>query len=288
MQLSIVILNWKVRELLRKCLVSIYEHTAGVDFEVFVVDNDSRDGSVEMVLTEFPQVTLIANNVNGGFAKGNNQGLEQAQGDFVLLLNPDTELQDNALPEMINVLQEHPEAGICGPQLLNTDGSPQNSVRRFPDFCSQALVMLKLHNFLPQLSPVRRYFAADFDYSREQPVDQVMGAAFMIRRDVLEDIGKLDEDYFIWFEEVDYCRRAKDAGYEVLYTPRAQIIHHGGESFAQAFGPRKQGYLNDSLLKYFKKHHGFWSWLGLAALYPLSLGLAWLAEVAGLSGKGKR
>jgi len=288
MDLSIVILNWKVKDLLRKCLASVYEHTSGIDFEVFVVDNDSRDGSVEMVLQEFSQVTLMANNTNVGFAAGNNQAIEQASGDFVILLNPDTELTSNAFAKIIEVMQMHPEVGVCGPKLLNPDGTLQNSVRHYPSFCSQALVMLKLHNFLPWLPPVRHYFATDFDYEREQEVDQVMGAAFMIRRDVLEDIGGLDQDYFIWFEEVDYCRRAANAGYKVLYTPQAEIIHHGGESFVQALGLQRQKYLNDSLLKYMKKHHGMLAWSGLAALYPISMLLAWLADAVGLSSKGKR
>ncbi|MFH1046738.1 MAG: glycosyltransferase family 2 protein [Patescibacteria group bacterium] len=275
MDLSIIILNWKVKDLLRKCLTSVYQHTSGISFEVFVVDNDSRDGSVEMVLKEFPQVTLIANNRNVGFAAGNNQAIEQASGEFVLLLNPDTELKDNALAKMVSVMTAYPLAGVCGPKLLNPDGSLQSSVRRYPTFWTQALVMLKLHHVLTGSRALRRYLATDFDYAREQDVEQVMGAAFMIRCGVLTDIGPLDEDYFIWFEEVDYCKRARDAGYQVLYTPQAEVIHHGGESFAQAFGPLKQRIYNKSMRIYMRRHHGFWPWLGLTLLHPLSMALAW-------------
>jgi GT2 family glycosyltransferase len=288
MNLSIVILNWKVKDLLRQCLLSIYRHTEGIEFEVIVVDNDSGDGSVEMVRKEFPQAKVIDNGANLGFAAGNNPGIREAKGEFVLLLNPDTELTDNAFAKMMSVMRVNPDVGVLGPTLLNSDGSLQLSVRRFPTPASQALVMLKLHNFLPRLKPVREYFASGFDYLSPSSVDQVMGAVFMIRRNVLDKVGLLDERFFIWFEEVDYCRRAVDAGFDIMYTPDARVIHHGGESFGQVFGMKKQMYLNASLLKYIRKHFGI-IWAGLLALlWPLSMVLAGFAQYLGLSGTGKR
>ncbi len=275
MNLSIIIVNWKVKDLLRKCLASIYEHTSGITFEVFVVDNDSHDGIEVMVLQEFPQVTLIVNNRNVGFAKANNQAIEQSSGEFVLLLNPDTELKDNAFTKMIEVMKAHPKVGVCGAKLLNSDGSLQPSVRRFPTFCSQLLIALKLHHAFKNVKVIKRYLALDFDYSKEQTVEQVMGAVFMIRYEMLHDIGGLDEDYFIWFEEVDYCKRAHNAGYEILYTSQAEVIHHGSESFVQAFGPQKQRLYNASMRTYMRKHHGLLPWLGLMLLHPVSMTLAW-------------
>ncbi|MEA3249399.1 MAG: glycosyltransferase family 2 protein [Patescibacteria group bacterium] len=288
MDLSIVILNWKVKELLRQCLLSVYRYTNGLDFEVIAVDNDSRDGSVEMVMKEFPQAQVIANNRNLGFAAGNNPGIEAARGEFVLLLNPDTELMDNAFEAMVRVMRANPDVAVLGPTLLNTDRSLQPSVRGFPTPLSQVLVMLKLHNFFPRLKPVMEYFSSGFDYLAPSSVDQVMGAAFMVRRSVFEKLGLLDERFFIWFEEVDFCRRAVDAGYGVMYTPKARIVHHGGESFGQVFGPKRQHYLNSSLLKYMRKHFGLVAAIGLAILYPASMTLAWLAEFFGLSGTGRR
>lgn len=276
MELSVVILNWKVKELLRQCLISVYRETSDVDFEVIVVDNDSRDGSAEMVMKEFPQAKLIVNNRNLGFAAGNNAGIEVATGEFVLLLNPDTELMDNAFGTMVRIMRANSDVAVLGPTLLNADRSLQPSVRRFPTPLSQALVMLKLHHVFPRLKPVMRYFADGFDYLAVAKVDQVMGAAFMVRRSAFERLGLLDERFFIWFEEVDFCKRVVDAGFGVMYTPEACVIHHGGESFGQVFGPKKQRYFNDSLLKYIRKHHGFVPWLGLVFLYPLSLALAWL------------
>jgi GT2 family glycosyltransferase len=188
---------------------------------------------------------------------------------------------------MVVLMKKRNEIGILGPKLLNTDKSLQRSVRSFPTFCSMALMMLKLHNILTLLPCLRRYQLLDFNYKQKQKVDQVMGAAFMIRRKVLQTIGLLDERYFIWFEEVDYCRMAKNAGFEVWYTPEIEIIHCGGESFSQTFGPLKQRYLNDALLKYMRKHHGLIAWLSLVILRPVSMTLTWLIEFAGLKHKRK-
>ncbi len=275
LDVSIVILNWKVKDLLRRCLASVYAHTKGVQFEVLVVDNDSADGSVEMIAREFPQATLIVNNRNIGFAAGNNPAIARAQGSFILLLNPDTELQEDAITKMVTWMRKNPHAAIMGPRLQNTDGTLQESVRAFPTIVSQALIMLKLHHVFPKVSALKKYFAKDFDYRKSEIVDQVMGAAFMIRRSVLEQIGLLDERFFIWFEEVDYCKRAKDAGLEVWYVPCASVTHHGGESFGQVFGPKKQQMFNDSLRKYFLKHFGVLAWLALTILDPFSKALAW-------------
>ncbi|MEY4744186.1 MAG: hypothetical protein RL272_131 [Candidatus Parcubacteria bacterium] len=278
MDVSVVIVNWKVKDLLRRCLASLYRETKGVSFETFVTDNASGDGSVEMVLKEFPDVTVIANNRNMGFAAGNNPAIMQAHGDFVLLLNPDVELKDDAVAAMAGYMRRHPHVGILGPRLVGADGKLQPSVRRFPTLASQALIMLKLHRALRGLPSLRRYFADDFDYGKEAAVDQVMGAAFMIRKGLIRELGGLDERFFIWFEEVDYCKRAKDAGFQVWYAPVATVVHNGGESFGRAFGPTKQRYFNDSLRKYFAKHSGAAAAAVIAVLDPFSMALAWMVH----------
>lgn len=288
MDLSVVIVNWKVKDLLRKCLESVYRETKDIGFEVFVVDNDSRDGSVEMVAKEFPQATLIASNRNLGFAKANNEAIRRAQGEFVLLLNPDTEIIDNALAKLVEYMRQNPQAAICGPRLLNPDRTLQKSVRRFPDIWSQALISLKLHHLLRKLPVFRRYFADDFDYSRASQCDQVMGAAFMVRGSLLQKIGLMDERYFIWFEEVDLCKAAAKAGFQTWFTPMAEVIHHGGESFGQVMGPVKQRVFNESCRQYFRKHHGWLSWALLLALHPLSMLLAWLVVRRVKGDKGER
>ncbi len=285
MDLSIVIVNWKVKDLLRQCLASVYRQQ-GVSFEVFVVDNDSRDGSAEMVREEFPQATLIANDRNLGFAAANNQALRQSRGDFALLLNPDTDCGDGMFAQMVAWMRQNPHAGIMGPRVRNVDGTVQHSVRRLPTLLSQSLIILKLHHVFPRLPALRRYFAADFDYAKAAPVDQVIGAAFLIRRSLLDAVGMLDERYFIWFEEADYCKRAKDAGFQVWYAPVADVVHRGGESFGQVFSPVKQRYFDASLRTYFRIHHGMPSYLILTALHPLAMALAWV--VGSLKAKRKK
>lgn len=285
MDLSVITVNWKVKDLVFRSLQSLYQHTRGISFEVFFVDNDSRDGSVGLIQREFPQIHIIANQKNLGFAKACNQGIQASIGDFVLLLNPDTEFFDNALGKLVVWMRNHPDVGIAGGKLLNPDRTLQQSVRRFPTFISQALILLKLHHVFPDLKPLRHYFAKDFNYDPPPfvgggkgegiEVDQVMGSFFCIRRELIKQIGPLDERYFIWFEEVDYCKMARDADWKVVYTPELSIIHHGGESFAQVFALKKQRMFNDSLQKYMRKHYGFWPWLGITLLSPPSIFLAW-------------
>ncbi|PIY63269.1 hypothetical protein COY93_00510 [Candidatus Uhrbacteria bacterium CG_4_10_14_0_8_um_filter_58_22] len=288
MDLSVVILNWKVRELLRRCLTSVFEQTVGLSFEVIVVDNDSGDGSAEMVRREFPQVRMIENSGNLGFSAGNNPGIAVAGGEFVLLLNPDTELRSNALAGMVRVMRDRPDLGVLGPRLLNPDGSLQESVRAFPGTSDQAMIMLKLHRVFPKRASLRRYLCDDFDYSAAADVDQVMGAAFLTRRSVLDRIGPLDEDYFIWFEEVDFCRRVRAAGLRVGYTPEAEVVHWGGESFAQEMGPTKQRFWNASLRTYMRKHGSLMSRLMVTLLHPVSMALSWAVHLASGSFRGGR
>lgn len=275
--LSVIIVNYKVKPLLRRCLESVFSQTKGIAFEVFVVDNASGDGAVEMVRRDFPAARVIVNDRNLGFAAANNQALKFATGEFVVLLNPDTEVVADALSAMVAALRQRPNAGIAGPRVGNPDGSTQQSVRRFPTPLSQALLMLKLQHVCPNISAFSRYFAHDFDYAKPAKVDQVIGAVFFIRRSVLERLGPLDERYFIWFEEVDYCRQAVQAGFEVWYVPAATVIHHGGQSFGPVFGTKKQAMFNRSLRQYMAKHHGWAAAALILFLQPASMALAWLA-----------
>lgn len=258
--LSIITVNWKVADLVRRMLRSIADETKGISYEIFVVDNASGDAMNEVV-EEFkkdnPDTNLrfIANDRNLGFAAANNLGIREARGRYVVLLNPDTELREDALTTMVKWLDEHPDVGIAGPKLLNPDGSVQASVRAFPMISDQVLVLLKLHHAMRNLSTLRRYFATDFDYGKTQDADQLMGAALFIRRDVFAKIGLLDEAYFIWFEEVDFCFRAKQAGERVMYVSSARIVHYGGESFSKALTLMKQKYFNASMRTYFRKYH---------------------------------
>ena len=276
MDISIIIVSWNVCELLKKCIESIYKHTRGVTFEIFVIDNGSADNSASMVKKKFPEVKLTINQKNKGFAAANNQGIKQSSGNYILLLNPDTELKEDSLTKIKEFMKQNDGCGIAGCHLLNSDGSHQDSVRRFPGFLDQALILLKLRHILPNLTPLRRYLCADFDYSREQKVDQIMGAFFMIKREVIDKIGLLDEKFFIWFEEVDFCKRAQKAGWQVAYTPVTSVIHHFGQSFKQMMTVDKQKIWNKSVKYYFLKHCGFAKYVMIVLLSWVSLGFSYL------------
>jgi GT2 family glycosyltransferase len=279
MDLSIIIVNWKVKDLLEKCLQSVFEQTKNISFEVFVVDNNSGDGSVEMVRQKFPQVDLTASGENLGFAKGNNLAIKKSRGRYVLLLNPDTEILENALEKMVHFMDAHEDCGVAGCNLLNSDSSLQFSVRAFPDLASQVFILLKIHHLFPHSKAMYKYLVQNFDYGKTQEVDQVMGAFMIIRREVLDKIGLLDENFWIWFEEVDFCKRAKSAGWKIFYTPEAKIIHHYGQSFKQTMGLKKQKNFNRSLSYYFRKNGTKGEWLAIQILRPISLVLAWVTQI---------
>lgn len=279
--LSIIIVSWKVKDYLKNCLRSVNEHKGTLSLEIFVVDNNSSDGTAQMVKEEFSNVQLIANDFNVGFAKACNQALRKAQGEFILLLNPDTEILNEALVKMVDFMKQNPAVGLSSCKILNPDKTLQLSIRKFPNLISQILILLKIHNFFPRLKPIKNYYQLDFDYSHFQEVDQIMGAFFMIRKKVIDQIGFLDEKFWIWLEEVDFCKRVKEAGWKIVYNPQAEIIHHKAGSFSQISPIQAQDLFNRSLLYYFKKHHSLFAYLVLLIFYPVSIFLASLVQISG-------
>jgi len=280
MDLSIVIVSWNVRELLRACLQAVDAGRSGLDLELIVVDGASADGSAEMVRREFPWVTLLALDANVGFPRGNNLGIIQARGRHVLLLNPDTVVVGAALPTMVAYLDAHPGVGGLGAQLLNPDGSVQSSRRRFPTLG----VALFESTWLQTLAPpglLRRYYALDLPDDATADVDWVMGACLMVPRRVIDAVGMLDEGYFMYSEELDWCRRIKDAGYRVVYFPQAQVIHHVGKSSEQAVTARHINFQR-AKLRYFRKFHG----RGQTAVLRIFLLLNYLWQMGVEAAKG--
>lgn len=274
--INVIVVSWNVRELLRRCLRSL--ETSEVQANVLVVDNASSDGSAEMVRREFPGLRCIANNTNRGFAAAVNQGLAECLSGDVLLLNPDAAVSQSTLKRCLDRLHAEPTVGILGCRLRNSNGSTQGSVRRFPRLIDQALILLKLHRVFPRAAAIRSYFMVDFNYDQESDVDQVKGAFFLIRRSVISAIGKLDERFWIWFEEVDYCWRARQSGFRVLYYPGAEVTHAQGESFRSVWTVRRQIVFTASLIAYFKKYQPGWRVAILEILRPFSLFLAVLAS----------
>ncbi len=274
--LSVIIVSWNVRDLLAACLKSLTddERRTTVDtrassfvlrpssLEIIVVDNASADGSAAMVAAEFPEVKLIANPDNRGFTRGNNQGVALARGRYVLFLNPDTEVVGDALGTMVAYLDAHPAVGALGPELRYGDGSRQSSRRRFPTLMTALCESTPLAWHWPSNPWARRYrmeqglrVREQESGSRDQEVDWLVGAALMVRREALEQIGGFDEGYFMYSEELDWCRRAKGAGWRIVYLPAAQIIHYEGKSSEQAVAARHIRF-NTSKVRYFRKFHG--------------------------------
>jgi GT2 family glycosyltransferase len=255
--------------------------------EIIVVDNASTDGTVEAVAGEFPSVVLIANVENRGFTGGNNQGMQASSGQFVLFLNPDTEVAPDALAALLDYMSAHPEVGACGPELRYGDGSWQSSRRRFPSLASALTESTPLGWHLPpRLNPwARRYrFEDSAPGADAQRVDWLVGAALMCRRSVLDQVGGFDEGYFMYSEELDWCRRAAAAGWEIHYVPWARVIHYEGKSSEQAVAARHI-HFQSSKVRYFRKFHGRLAagilLSAILAMYGLELGIEAVKWAAG-------
>lgn len=230
---SIVIVSFNGRELLQRCLSSVFEHTTGIEFEVIIVDNASADGTPEMVLAEFPKVTLIRRASNAGFAYAVNEGVTIARGSYILLLNPDAEFTANGMPAMIEYLSEHPDIAVLAPKLLNPDGSLQLSCRAFPGFSTALFNRYSLFTrFFGRNRFSRRYLMTDFDHTQIADVDWASAACWLLPSRAIEKIGPLDEGYFWTIEDVDYCQRVHRAGMRVVYFPSIEVLHQIGASSA--------------------------------------------------------
>ncbi len=255
--LSIVIVSWNVRDLLRQCLASLLtasDQQPATDIELIVVDNASTDGSAAMVRDEFPAVRLIASDTNLGYPGGNNAGLRVAQGRYVMILNPDTEVRPGALAALVAYADANPDVGVVGPQLLNPDGSVQSSRRRFPTFATALFESTWLQPIAPRRL-LERYYVLDQPDDATLDVDWVDGAALMARREAVEQVGLLDEGFFMYSEELDWCRRFRQAGWRVVYLPEAKVVHHRGKSSDQVVAARHI-HFNTSKVRYFRKYHG--------------------------------
>jgi N-acetylglucosaminyl-diphospho-decaprenol L-rhamnosyltransferase len=268
--ISIIIVSWNTASLLENCLASILANPLASPFEIWVVDNASRDDSPRMVREKFPQVHLVQNRENVGFARANNQAIQRCTGKYILLLNPDTLVASGALQALIDFLDNHPEAGAAGTRIINPDGSLQISSHPRPTLSRELWRLFHLDS----LWPYAVYPLAKWETNRPQEVDVLMGACLLLRTEVLDQVGFLDEDYFIYSEEVDLCYRIQRAGWHIYWVPLAQVMHFGGQSTQQV--PTEM-FLNlyHSKIKYFRKHDGW----AAAQIYKLILRLAALSRL---------
>lgn len=271
MYLSIVIVNWNTRDILAQCLTSIYAYPPDGEMEVFIVDNASVDHSATMVREHFPQVRLIENNENMGFAKANNQAIRQSTGRYVLLLNPDTAAHPGALETLVRFMEEHREAGAAGAHILNPDSSLQLSCYPAPTLSRELWRLFHLD----ALWPYGQYRMADWSMNTPREIDAALGACLILRREALDKVGLLDEDYFIYSEEIDLCYRLRRTGWHIYWVPQAKVTHYGGQS-TQQVASEMFVRLYQGKVVYFRKHHG---WL-YARLYKLILLTTALARLA--------
>lgn len=254
LDLSIITVSWNVLDLLRDCIRSVNAGKDDLNLEMIVVDSGSRDGSPEMVRNEFPWVKLITQDDNIGFPRGNNIGIRKARGRHILLLNPDTVVLDDALLKMVHYLDEHLDVGGLGAQLLNPDLTIQSSRRRFPTLMTAFFESTWLEEKAPKRI-LQHYYVTDLPDDQAIDVDWVTGACLMVPRRVIDHVGMMDEAYYMYSEELDWCRRIKGAGWRIIYFPEAQIIHHIGKSSEQAETDRHINF-QKAKLRYFRKFYG--------------------------------
>ncbi len=233
LDLTIIISNYNTRSLLRNCLESVYQQTGSITFEVICIDDNSGDGSAEMVAEQFPQVILVRNTTNQLYARNQNTGLRMSRSRYACLLDSDTVLRGNALQALVQFMDEHPEAAACGPKLLNLDGTVQHCIRRFPGAAVFVLQSMNWHKLFPGSRIMNRYYATDVDYSRAQPVESIGTSAYVIRRSTWEQAGMLDERFRLALVDLAYNYRLRQKGLQVYYTPCAEVVHLGSQSVNQ-------------------------------------------------------
>jgi GT2 family glycosyltransferase len=250
MDLSVIIVNWNTKDLLCQCIDSLAQTVKKIDTEIFVVDNGSTDGSVAAIREKFPRVRLIENQVNLGFARANNQAISLSSGEYLLFLNPDTRVKDEAFPTMLSFMSSHAKAGLVGAQLLNADGSKQNSIANFPSLATELFNKSLLRWLFPEKFPGK-----ERDYPGPVEVESVIGACMLVRRKAVEQVGLLDEEFFLFLEETDWCYRIKKAGWEIYHIPQAEVLHFQGKSAEVEKGKARIEYYR-SRYHYFRKNKG--------------------------------
>jgi len=257
-KLSIIIVNWNTKDLLNDCLSSIFEDMSAPALEVIVVDNDSGDGSAEMVKANYQKVVLIENRDNVGFARGNNQGISISKGEYILLLNPDTIVKSGALSSLISFAESSPRAGAVGVKLVDEFGNPQCSYGYFPRTLS---LFFGFSVFFSKLGILKSFYkplgvlSCELDAKPEE-VEYVSGACMLVRSEVISEVGMLDEDYFTYFEETDWCYRIRRSGWQIFYYPEAEIVHFGGASMG-IIGERSLERYFTGLLLFLRKNRWF-------------------------------
>ena len=274
MDITIVIVNWNTKDLLRDCLESIYKTVRNITFEIIVVDNASYDDSVAMLGEKFPGVRIIENSENRGFAAANNQAFAVMRGRYALLLNTDTVLTEDAVHELFAFMENHDDAAMAGGQLLNSDGSRQNSIANFPTVLSLLANTSVLEYLFPRRFPSKRY-------AHKEPleVESVIGACMLVRKKAMDEVGMFDERYFFFFEETDWACQMRPAGWKIYHVPSALIYHLQGQSVGRNVRSRIEFYR--SRYKFFNKWKGRSYNAAVSLVVFIRLIVNWLLTSAG-------
>ncbi len=261
MDVSIIILNYKSKGLTKQCLKGIDLLKSGLNIETIVVDNASRDGTPEMVREEFPNVKVVESPINSGFAAGNNLGIRKSTGKYIMILNPDVAIMNNSIDVLYQFMEQHPEVGLAGPRLINPDGTTQASCRTFPTPQIVIYRRTPLGKLPTPKKMLKRHLMVNWDHSKNSPVDWMIGACFFVRREAMEKVGLMDERFFLYLEDVDWCRRFWQAGYQVYYIADAEMVHYHQRLSAE--NPGLKGIFSYatrihiiSAIKYFAKYFG--------------------------------
>jgi len=256
LDLTIIIPNYNTRTLLRNCIDSIYRHTEGIRFEVICVDGNSPDSSADMVAEQFPDVILIRNQFNESYARSVNQGIRRSRGRYVCLLDSDTLLIENAFEPLVRFMDQHPDAAVCGPKLLNPDGSVQHHIRSFATLRVFFLQTLNWHKLFPKSKLMDRYYNTDFDYSKAQAVQSIGTSAYVIRRSTWEIVGLLDERFRWAMPDLAYNYTLHKRGFKLYYAPCAAVVHFGGQTASQDV-PRALREQRDGLIDFSERYDYF-------------------------------
>jgi len=281
---SIILVNWNTRGFLRDCINSVYENTSNSSFEIIVVDNASSDGSVDMLKLEFGDVKIIANAENRGFAAANNQGMLASKGRYILLLNSDTIVLDNSIDKAVAFADAHKGSAVVGSGVLNPDMTVQPTCFMFPSI----LNMLLSVSYLYKLFPRSRFFGRErmtwWNRDDVREVDVVTGCFMLVRREAIEEVGMMDERFFMYGEETDWCYRFKQAGWKVMFTPMSAIIHFGGQSSRKA-RVEMLIRLRLSILQFIGKHYGWLkhktAWLLIMSFFAVRIPVWFFVSLLG-------
>ena len=278
LDLSIVIVNWNTQHVIIECLESVYARLGELQAEVILIDNASTDNSVKEISTKFPQVRLIANDTNRGFAGANNQGMEIATGRFLLLLNPDTVVLDDAFAKSIDYLNENPDVGVVGCQVMENAETIQRTCFRYPSIINTLMWVSGALAWKPLSRIAGRAAYGPWDRRSQREVEVVSGMFMLVRREALEEVGFMDEEYFVFAEEADWCYRFRAAGWRCVFAPVGRILHvDGGSMSTNQASVRMYVQIQKSLLLFHRKHLGFAHWLLCKFLFiiTMSIRLLW-------------